>query len=550
MLRLESNAQIPVETIKVAKAAFPNGNIYITLRDTLGSVFQDEIFKELYPMCGQPAESPGRLALVTIMQFLENLTDRQAADAVRSRIDWKYILGLSLEDPGFDYSVLSEFRQRLIEGKTEALLLEKLLERCEELGLLKGKKKQRTDSTHVIAAIHTLTLLDLVGETMRRVLDEAARIAPDWLRQQMKPEWVERYSRRFDGSRLPSGKAERNKLAVAIGEDGFYLFEAIYAENGPDGLKTSPKVQILRRIWIQHYYQEPKGKVHWRTKEKWGQPPAGKMIDSPDDIEARYCVKRSTEWTGYKVHFTETCQAEYPRLITQVETTPATIHDVKMRAKIQDDLIRRGLQPEIQLVDEGYMEINGLMDSRKKGIELVGRVQTGKSWQDRKKDAFDHTQFQIDWDNRVATCPTGKTSTHCADRKTWRGTPNLAFFFNKKDCMPCLLRERCSRAKNSGRILTIYPQEQYQVQEEARQRQQTEDFKKLYGERAGVESTFSQGVRKIRLRHCRYIGLARTHLQQIASASALNFLRIFNWLIGERPRETRISPFMILAAQT
>lgn len=197
MLRPENDFQIPEETVKVAKAAFPNGNIYLTLRDHLGSIFDDATFKDLYPSLGQPAESPGRLALITIMQYLEDLPDRQAAEAVRSRIDWKYMLGLRLDDPGFDYSVLSEFRQRLLEGKAEALLLEKVLERCETLELLKGKKKQRTDSTHVIAAVRALSLLELVGETMRRVLDEAAQVAPDWLRVHMKEEWIKRYGRRI-----------------------------------------------------------------------------------------------------------------------------------------------------------------------------------------------------------------------------------------------------------------------------------------------------------------------------------------------------------------
>lgn len=182
---------------------------------------------------------------------------------------------------------------------------------------------------------------------MRRTLDEAAQISLGWLRQQMKPEWLKQYGRRFDGYRLPSRRTERLELAVAIGEDGFYLFEAIFAENGQEGLKTSPKVEILRRFRIQHYFRDPKGKVHWRNKEKWGQPPAGKMFGSPDDIEARYCVKRSTEWTGNKVNFTETYQDEHLRLITPIETTTATVHDVNMTAVIQDDLARRGLTPEI-----------------------------------------------------------------------------------------------------------------------------------------------------------------------------------------------------------
>ena len=548
MLKPENNFQIPDETVKVAKAAFPNGNIYLVLRDTLGTVFEDKMFEALYPSLGQPAESPGRLAVITILQYLENLTDRQAADAVRSRIDWKYILGLKLEDPGFDFSILSEFRQRMLDGGAEAVLLEQLLERCEDLGLLKGKKKQRTDSTHVIAAVRALSLVELVGETMRRVLDEAAQMAPDWLRTYMKPEWVPRYARRFDGYQLPTSKTKREALAVTIGEDGFYLLQAIYSEAGPQELKASAKVETLRRIWVQQYYWVD-GKVYWRTKDKWGQPPAGKMMGSPDDLEARYCVKRSTEWTGYKVHFTETCQAEYPRLITHVETTPATVHDVKVTTKIQDDLAARGRSPEIQLVDEGYMEINLLLNSQKKGIDLVGPVPSSKSWQDRTEGAFDHTQFQIDWEKLVATCPQQKTSMRCTKRKTWRGTPNFTFVFDKKDCLPCPMRVHCSRAKNVGRTLTLYPKDEYEAQLAARQRQQTEEFKKLYGERAGIEGTISQGVRRTRLRYARYIGLARTHLQQIASAAAINLARLFDWLMGARPQPTRLSPFLALVAQ-
>ena len=254
MLRPNLHSEIPEETVKVAKAAFPNGNMYLNLRDTLGVIFADETFQELYPTLGHPAESPGRLALVTVMQYVENLSDRQAAEAVRSRIDWKYMLGLSLEDAGFDYSVLSEFRQRLLTGEVETLLLEKLLERCEELGFLKGKKKQRTDSTHVLAAVRALSLLELVGETMRRVLDEATRLAPEWLRYHMKEEWSKRYERWFDGYRLPTSSAKREELAVVIGEDGFYLLQAIHAEPCPPALKRSLKVELFQRIWIQQYY--------------------------------------------------------------------------------------------------------------------------------------------------------------------------------------------------------------------------------------------------------------------------------------------------------
>ncbi len=277
----------------------------------------------------------------------------------------------------------------------------------------------------------------------------------------------------------PPVKPKREALAVAIGEDGFYLLQTIYSEAGPPELKTSPKIEILRRIWVQQYYWCD-GKVYWRTKEKWGQPPAGKMIGSPDDVEARYCVKRSTEWHGYKVHFTETCQAEYPRLITQVETTPATVHDVKVTAKIQDELQEKGRLPEIQLVDEGYMEIDLLVDSQKRGIDLVGPVPTSKSWQDRVEGAFDHTQFQIDWENQIGHLPEWKNQRSLVQNaKPGEELPALRLSLAKKIACLAPSVSACSRAKNVGRTLTLYPQEKYEAQLAARQRQQTEDFKKL-----------------------------------------------------------------------
>lgn len=144
---------VPNQTARVAKAAFSKGNPYLTLRDQLGPIFNNFDFVGLFSTTGQPAVPPWKLALVTVMQFRENLSDRQAADAVCSRIDWKYLLGLELTDSGFDFSVLSEFRHRLIAGHVEHLLLERLLENCRNLGLIKARGKQRTDSTRVLASI-------------------------------------------------------------------------------------------------------------------------------------------------------------------------------------------------------------------------------------------------------------------------------------------------------------------------------------------------------------------------------------------------------------
>src|SRR5262249_53779552 len=174
-------APVPDETARMAHAAFPKGHPYLTFRDTLGTIFQDEDFAALFPAWGQPSLPPWRLALVTIMQFRENLADRQAAEAVRARIDWKYLLGLELTGPGFDFSVLREFRARLLAGSAAELLLDKLLKRCQALGLLTARGQQRTDSTHVLAAIRVMNRLELVAETLRAVLNALATVAPDWL---------------------------------------------------------------------------------------------------------------------------------------------------------------------------------------------------------------------------------------------------------------------------------------------------------------------------------------------------------------------------------
>jgi transposase len=200
---------VPEETARVARAAFPHGSPYVTFRDALGTIFQDEDFAALFPTWGQAGLPPWRLALVTLMQFREQLSDRQAAEAVRARIDWKYLLGLELDHPGFDFSVLSEFRDRLLAGSAEVLLLDKLLERCQSLGFLKARGQQRTDSTHVLAAIRVLSRLELVAETLRAALNDLATVAPDWLQGLAPLEWYERYGKRIEDTRLPRKKAAR-----------------------------------------------------------------------------------------------------------------------------------------------------------------------------------------------------------------------------------------------------------------------------------------------------------------------------------------------------
>jgi transposase len=254
---------IPVETVRVARAACSKGALAMRLRDELGALYQDTHFIDLYPVEGQPAYEPWRLAFITVLQYSEGLTDRQAANAVRERIDWKYTLGLELTDPGFDFSILSEFRTRLIERQHETLLLDRLLEVCKERGWLKAGGKQRTDSTHVLARVRSLSNLECVGETLRAVLDDLARLAPDWLVQQINADWFERYSHRVENYRLPKAKNQRTALAQQIGDDGAHLLAALEQADAPAELKEIASVQLLKEVW-QQYYDLTGGMAKWR----------------------------------------------------------------------------------------------------------------------------------------------------------------------------------------------------------------------------------------------------------------------------------------------
>jgi transposase len=547
MLTPNYDHEIPKMTVEVAKAAFPKGNGVMKIRDELGPLFEDAEFVALYPKIGQPAESPARLALVTILQFMENLTDREAADAVRSRIDWKYLLGLELTDAGFHYSVLSEFRQRLLERGEENILLNRILEQCISAGLLKGQSKQRTDSTRVIAKIRSLNRVELAGETMRRVLDDIAQVAPTWLKDLIKEDWGKRYGSPLDTHNIRKSKGRLEKLAQTIGEDGHYLLAAIYQEDTPIKICSLFTVEVLRQVWVQQYYLEG-GQSYWRKKDDQGFPTSGTMIASPDDLDARYSSKYGAGWIGYKLHITETCDPEEPRLITQVTTTTATVPDSNLTEAIQEDLVSRDLSPDTHWVDAGYVNTDNLLSSQEKEIDLLGPARGDSSWQARTDGGYDQTKFIIDWENMVATCPEGQQSMFWKDGKSSWGRPNIHFLFSRPLCFQCSAREKCSRGKKNGRHLTVSPRPAFEMLRQAREREQTEAFKEEYKRRAGVEGTIAQVVNAMGARHNRYRGLARTRLQHLATAAAINIRRIAAWLMGDRPGGTRISPFAMLAA--
>jgi len=540
--------QVPAETVRIAKKAFRKGSLPIRVRDQLGQWCDDGQFVEVYGIRGKPGISPAQLAVVTVLAFTENLTDRQAADAVRARLDWKYCLGLGLDDEGFDFSVLSEFRSRLVAGGLEARVFELLLDRLKDEGLLKAGGRQRTDSTHVLGAIRSLNRLELAGETLRAALEAIAAAAPDWLGTVIDGSWAERYGARIQNLHLPASATKQSELAALYGRDGYLLLDAAAGTDAPRWLFDLPALEALRRIWVQQYYrsisEDSRQEVVRREASEHGLPPGRTKLISPYDLDARYSRKRETGWVGYKVHISETCHEPEPdttrpapNLVTMVATTAAAVSDVAMTEPIHDLLAGHGLAPGEHVVDAGYTSAELLLAARARGIRLVGPLLGDNSPQARN-GGYTLEAFTIDWDQQQVTCPQGATST------SWcpclqQGTEAIVVRFDATTCSDCPVRSHCTTAKRSGRQLSLRPRHVHEAIQTARAEQDSDQWARRYNIRAGIEGTIAQATHITGIRHTRYRGLAKTRLEHAFAATAINLIRLDAWWTGHPLDRTR-----------
>src|SRR5262249_19999901 len=454
------------------------------------------------------------------------------------------------------FSVLSEFRARLVKGGAEEVLLEKLLECCRVLGLVKARQQQRTDSTHVLAAVRLMNRIELVGETLRAAVNDLAVHAPDWLRTVAPPKWYERYQRRSEQGRLPKGKAAREEYAKTVGEDGFALLDLLAAPPTPVPLRELPSVKTLQVIWAQQYEQTTVAKpaggstdrlVRWKALAEL--PRAAEQLESPYDLDARYRPKRTTHWLGYMVHYTETCERKKISLITHVHTTPATVHDSQCTALIQEALSERQLTPREHIVDAAYVDAELLVKSAQEHrITLVGPTRPTPGWQTKVAGAYRSDQFMVDWDRKQVQCPQGKWSLPWRDPRKPGRNAWFAARFRTQACATCAARNLCTRSPRQARFLHLLPRAQYEALQTARATHTTAAGQQRYARRAGIEGTISQSVRSFGARRTRYRGLPKTHLQQVITAVAMNVRRIVAWFDEVPKATTRTSHFAALAA--
>lgn len=547
---------VPPLTVRMARASNPRGTVAMWVRDRLDELFADEDFVDWYPSDGCRGLSPARLAMVSVLQYAENLTDRQAAEAVRCRLDWKYCLGLELDDPGFDFSVLSEFRARMAQSDRADRLLALMVDRLASAGLVKRRGAVRTDSTHVLAAVRTLNRTELVTETLRAALEQLVLADDQWLTSLITADWVDRYGRPAFYHRLPKGKAALEEYVLQVGADGLGLLRAVFADDAPPRLRALPRVELLRQVWVQQYWHDGSGRLRWRDPKSHkdrlsrrdmarraalppgaeGRPDpdtasvpwASLEIVSPYDPEARYCQKLAAagkkHWIGYRDHQTETCD-DGPRVIVQVMTNPAPEQDIDALDVIHQGLARQGFTGLEHFVDAGYVTPESIHQAaRTHGFVLTGPVRPDP--RAREHPGFTKADFVPNWETQTLTCPRGVTSPR------WKptlgdGHERLSVLFPKPACRACPDRLECTgNTDGRGRHIILLPQQLQEIQTRVRREQDTPQWQQHYAIRAGCEATVSETVHAHGLRHCRYHGIAKTHVQHVLTAAGTNIVRL------------------------
>ena len=522
-LKVQPPWPMPDETAAVGKVILKADSPYRLIGDQLFNQVREEEYADLYSPEGKPGISPVILAFVTVFQFLEKLPDRQAAESLRMRMDWKYALHLPLTYEGFDFSVLSEFRDRLLEHEAEGRVFETLVAAFREMGLIKVRGKQRTDSLAMLTKVRRLSRLELVVETLRLAVGALGKADRKWSQAVIPPSWEQRYGERFVMQRYR--EQEWQEYEVHIGEDGQWLLARLDQGGAPADLLGLPEVQVLRTVWAQQF-RTWEGQI---TYQKLDHYDGHTQIQTPHDPEARYSKKRRAEWVGDKVQLTETDDEGYPHLITDIVGTGSNRTDYEELAPIQQRLAERQCPPAEHYVDAGYLSGPNLKDSQERGVDLIGPLPVVVTPQDRLPEGITQAQFQVDTLHQQVTCPQGHTVGHPN-----RVGHTLHFHFPKSVCAACELRARCCTGKAGRTIgISLY----YEQVRAARERQATETFQNDYHQhRSGVEGSLSALVRGQGLRVGRYTGQRKRHLQAVFSGCAANLQRTARWLAGRRPQ--------------
>jgi len=508
------NVDIPEEIRTWGESHLKSVNLYRVVGEHLYSFIPWDELESMYSSTGRQSVSPIILSLVTIFQYLEDLPDRVAALMVETRLDWKYALHLPLDDSGFHYSDLCNFRKRLLAHDKESLIFDQLLESIRTLGFLKKRKYQRTDSTHVLAKVCHLSRLENLSEGLRLALRAIEKADAAFYQVKLPAPYREQWDTRLNDYRMTD--KERKQVLERAGQDMRWLLEFLKINRA--SFLVLPELEVLQTLFHQNFTIHAQAMaVRLRKQCVNGKD----KIQTPHDPEARYSTKRDNSWTGYKMHVTETANDKGEvNFITDVVTTNACERDNETLPQIQENIEKRHVNPEQQYADKAYVTGNNLASSQKHGIKLMGEASELDN-----NGLFTADEFSMDYETKTATCPAGCTS--CSWRKLetgkHKGHIKISFGQQCQQCQHCSHKERCTKNKH-GRVLRLH--RHYQLLKERREQSKTDSFKEAMKRRPPVEGTISEMVRAHGLRRSRYRGILKTHTQNLMTGAAVNLKRL------------------------
>jgi transposase len=507
VMKTSYNMEIPREILTWGESHLKPDSLYRVVGEQLYTFISWEELHSMYSSTGRPGINPVILSLVTIFQFLEDVPDRVAASFVETRLDWKYALHLPLDDSGFHYSDLCNFRKRLYAHDKATLIFDQLLEKIRSMGYLKKRKHQRSDSTHVLAKVCHLSRLENLSEGLRLALGAIEQSDSIYYQEKLPSSYRERWEVKLNDYRMTD--KEREESLNRIGHDIHWLLNILAGTS----FVELPEVDVLSTLFAQNFTVESQ-KIHLREdcvdcKEK---------IQTPHDPEARYATKRDTHWTGYKIHVTETANDEGEvNFITDITTSNASERDNEALSQIQENTASRDVKPEEQYVDKAYVTGDNLADSQEHGIHLMGEASPLTN-----KGLFTADDFIIDTQAMQATCPSDCKSTSWNQLETGKFAGDIQISFGSQ-CQTCPWRDKCTTNK-TGRKMRI--SQHHNLMKQRRAESMTDSFREAMKRRPPIEGTISEMVRSHGLRRSRYKGILKTHFQNLLIGAAMNLKRL------------------------
>jgi transposase len=466
---------------------------------------------------GRPAIDPVILCGVTLLQFLEKVTDRGAVESVVYHLGWKYALDLELPYEGFHPTVLVYFRDRLEENQAERVLFDGIVDLLMELGLIKRGGKQRIDSTHILGCVKEMSRLECATQTVRLALEELA----GELVGSQRPEFWDRfwvlYVQSEVGWRL--SKAERDSRYRQCGQDMKEL--AQWVDNKHPKLAEIESVKLLRRVF-EEQFELVEGSVQTRRTRP------SRAVQNPHDPDAHYADKGTKQWIGYKVHVMESVDPSQPakviaepgeHFITEILTTEAAQDEMAgLTEALKRQQEHHEIKPAAVYADGGYVTESTLAQAESSAMELLGPTRP-----DPHKGAYNADGFVVDVDKERAVCPQGKTSTQCSlINDSHMGTEYYRLEWGSQ-CDCCPVHKQCTRAKSGRRMLVVGLR--HDLVQKRREEMRAENFSQSMHPRNGIEGTHSELVRGHGLRRTKYRGVNRVALSHYLMGAACNVKR-------------------------